>query len=806
MHGHTLAGGATSGREPMAARPHRRRSSETPPRSRSCATRSATSRRSTRPATRTCRRSCSRARPAPARGSSPACSTRAARAPAVPFIDVNCAAIPETMLEAELFGFEAGAFTDAKRAKPGLFEAAAGGTLFLDEIDALPLALQGKLLKAIEEKSVRRLGRGRAAARRREADRGDAGGSARRWSRDGGFRADLYHRLAVVVLELPPLRARRDDVLALAEHFLARHARRRTALAPKRLDDGARRLAARRSRGPATCASSSHLMERVTLLGRERDVDAAMLERLRVPLPGPRRRARGPADGAPPPSDDEAVAHSRRARALRRQRRRRRAPPRPRPQRAPPPHAAPRHRAADPRRPGAHAAAAAVRERSRPLRRRGARRRQPSWEQKPVAVLAIDLVLPEGGVRAVDGRAALGGDDRGADRGLRRRVPRALAVAAERGLRHSARARAAPATGGAGGARDLAARSTTRSPRPELRHGGAPRHAARRRPSRAGRDRDRAAARRHARASPSACSATPAPARSWSRRRSRAASRRRASCAPRNVQLGADGAARVLASPVSGRVASAGDAAARQPTFVGRDRELGQLRESFESAAAGHGLVVFARRRRRASASRACSPSSASRSPASRISGSRDAAPPTAPRRRSSRSSTACGASSRSTTATTTASMRRQDRAGHRGARRRSRLDASRSCARCSGSRAARRRRRRARLGEPPERDLPRAEGAARAPRRSASPLVLVIEDLHWIDPGVGGVPRLPRRRRADDARSARLLASARLPAAVRRPQLPRAHRAAAAVGRRRSRPSRARCSAPPSCRRSCAR
>ena len=67
-----------------------------------------------------------------------------------PFIEVNCAAIPETMLEAELFGFEPGAFTDAKRAKPGLFEAASGGTLFLDEIDALPLALQGKLLTALE--------------------------------------------------------------------------------------------------------------------------------------------------------------------------------------------------------------------------------------------------------------------------------------------------------------------------------------------------------------------------------------------------------------------------------------------------------------------------------------------------------------------------------------------------------------------------------------------------------------------------------------------------------------------------------
>src|SRR5437870_3999799 len=75
-----------------------------------------------------------------------------------PFLDVNCAAISETMLEAELFGFEAGAFTDAKRAKPGLFEAASGGTLFLDEIEALPLGLQAKLLTALEEKRVRRLG------------------------------------------------------------------------------------------------------------------------------------------------------------------------------------------------------------------------------------------------------------------------------------------------------------------------------------------------------------------------------------------------------------------------------------------------------------------------------------------------------------------------------------------------------------------------------------------------------------------------------------------------------------------------
>src|SRR5512146_1194449 len=83
---------------------------------------------------------------------------RASARAAGPFVDINCAAIPETLLEAELFGFERGAFTDARHAKPGLFQAANGGTLFLDEVGLLPLGLQSKLLKAIEERSVRRLG------------------------------------------------------------------------------------------------------------------------------------------------------------------------------------------------------------------------------------------------------------------------------------------------------------------------------------------------------------------------------------------------------------------------------------------------------------------------------------------------------------------------------------------------------------------------------------------------------------------------------------------------------------------------
>jgi two-component system, NtrC family, response regulator AtoC len=150
-----------------------------------------------------------------------------------PFVEVNCAAIPETMLEAELFGFEPGAFTDAKRAKPGLFEAASGGTLFLDEIDALPLALQGKLLTAIESKHVRRLGA--VAVRVVDVKFIAATNAVLAESLAAGrFRADLYHRLAVVVLGLPPLRARGEDICVLAEALL-RYSTAAHGVPPKRL-------------------------------------------------------------------------------------------------------------------------------------------------------------------------------------------------------------------------------------------------------------------------------------------------------------------------------------------------------------------------------------------------------------------------------------------------------------------------------------------------------------------------------------------------------------------------------------------
>src|SRR5215831_4131171 len=198
-----------------------------------------------------------------------------------PFVDVNCAAIPETMLEAELFGFEAGAFTDARKAKPGLFEAAAGGSLFLDEVDALPLALQGKLLKVIEEKSVRRLGAVapyRIDAKLIAATQKDL----RELVATRAFRADLFHRLAVVILELPPLRDRRDDIVALADHFLARHAAAH-GLEPRRLTVAA--CAWLRERDwPGNVRELSHLMERVTLLCVETEVDRDALEQLRIPI------------------------------------------------------------------------------------------------------------------------------------------------------------------------------------------------------------------------------------------------------------------------------------------------------------------------------------------------------------------------------------------------------------------------------------------------------------------------------------------------------------------------------------------
>ena len=139
------------------------------------------------------------------------------------FIEVNCPAIPHNMMEAELFGHEKGAFTDAKSTKKGLFEAADGGTLFLDEIGYLNPDMQVKLLKVIEDKKVRRLG----SVVDRRVDVRIIAATNRNLEEavsQGEFREDLLYRLKVVTLELPPLRERGDDILLIANHFLALYA------------------------------------------------------------------------------------------------------------------------------------------------------------------------------------------------------------------------------------------------------------------------------------------------------------------------------------------------------------------------------------------------------------------------------------------------------------------------------------------------------------------------------------------------------------------------------------------------------
>lgn len=138
-----------------------------------------------------------------------------------PFIAVNCAAIPDTLIEAELFGAEAGAFTDAKNTRIGRFEAAGEGTLFLDEISELPFHLQSKLLRVLQERSFERLGSVKpiqfkarliaASNRNLESE-----------IETGHFRNDLYHRLNLATISVPPLRDRQDDIRPLVEHFLVR--------------------------------------------------------------------------------------------------------------------------------------------------------------------------------------------------------------------------------------------------------------------------------------------------------------------------------------------------------------------------------------------------------------------------------------------------------------------------------------------------------------------------------------------------------------------------------------------------------
>ena len=211
-----------------------------------------------------------------------------------PFIEVNCTALPATLMEAELFGHERGAFTDAKESKLGLFEAAEGGFLFLDEVGDIELALQGKLLKAVEERTVRRVG----GNRDRKIDVRILAATNRDLERETErerFRRDLYFRLAVILLRMPPLRERGEDILFLANHFLNRF-RSKYGKEASRFDPRARDLLLAYP-WPGNVRELSHVIERAVLWSRGPVLDVDHLS-LSTPAPAPETAPREPTPAA----------------------------------------------------------------------------------------------------------------------------------------------------------------------------------------------------------------------------------------------------------------------------------------------------------------------------------------------------------------------------------------------------------------------------------------------------------------------------------------------------------------------------
>jgi DNA-binding NtrC family response regulator len=182
-----------------------------------------------------------------------------------PFIKVNCAALPETLLESELFGYEKGAFTDAKTDKKGLFELAQGGTILLDEIGDMKSNLQGKLLRVLEERTVRHVGGSEeipidtsviATTNRNLAEAVET----------GAFRTDLFFRLSTFYLHVPPLRERREDIPVLARHFLSSLAARYNKKTIKRFSPEAEELLAAHN-WPGNIRELRNLVERLVVLG-----------------------------------------------------------------------------------------------------------------------------------------------------------------------------------------------------------------------------------------------------------------------------------------------------------------------------------------------------------------------------------------------------------------------------------------------------------------------------------------------------------------------------------------------------------
>ena len=212
-----------------------------------------------------------------------------------PFIAVNCGAFSESLLDSQLFGHRRGSFTGAINDQEGVFQAASGGTLFLDEVSEIPLPLQGKFLRAIQEREITPLGTTRPIkidVRLVAASNKDL----REEVRAGRFREDLFYRLNVVNIHLPPLAARRGDIPALVDHFIGEFARS-YGVAPKRLSDAAReRLLAHD--WPGNIRELQNTIERAFAISTSDIIDVADIAPGLPPVPG----------GAPQPSEAQSAS------------------------------------------------------------------------------------------------------------------------------------------------------------------------------------------------------------------------------------------------------------------------------------------------------------------------------------------------------------------------------------------------------------------------------------------------------------------------------------------------------------------
>ncbi|RJP19647.1 MAG: sigma-54-dependent Fis family transcriptional regulator [Deltaproteobacteria bacterium] len=210
-----------------------------------------------------------------------------------PFVAVNCGAIPETLLESELFGHRKGAFTEAKKDRAGLIEEAARGTLFLDEIGELPLSLQTKLLRFLQEGEIRRLG----DSETRRVDVRMVAATARDLEAEvagGRFRDDLFYRLNVIRIHVPPLRERPADIPLLARNFISHYCRKYGKTEMKLSDDVMTALGAHEWRG--NVRELKNLMERCALLGASREITRGELMAVwNAAGPGGRMQDAGPA-------------------------------------------------------------------------------------------------------------------------------------------------------------------------------------------------------------------------------------------------------------------------------------------------------------------------------------------------------------------------------------------------------------------------------------------------------------------------------------------------------------------------------